>query len=51
MCKAFVWIKNRKIVMIKGKYNKGEWVLCDECGHIKIAKKSKKLKGKPNASN
>jgi hypothetical protein len=36
MCKSFVEIKDGKVIRTKGKFKKGFWLVCLECGIGKL---------------
>ena len=38
MCKSFFEIKEGKIIKIKGKFKKGYWAICMNCGIISLGK-------------
>lgn len=38
MCKSFIEIIDNKITRTKGKFKKGHWIACLECGIVKIQK-------------
>jgi hypothetical protein len=38
MCKSFVEIKDGKIVGKKGRFRKGHWVICLDCGVIQYGR-------------
>ena len=44
MCKSFIEIKKKKIVRAKGRFIKGHWLICLECGVIQYEKDGKTVK-------
>lgn len=39
MCKHFIEVQDNKIINSKGKYKKGRWTFCEECGTLKVSKR------------
>ena len=43
MCKHFVEIEDGKLKRIKGKYRRGAWSFCDDCGIQKVDRRFTKI--------